>query len=363
MATAVPDTAFDELFVTDTPFIDVRAEVEFERGRFPTAVNLPILTTDERVAVGTTYKREGQIAAIELGHKLVSGDVKARRIEAWCDFAAEHPGTHVYCWRGGMRSNLAQAWMREAGIDVPVVRGGFKALRRRLIGVLEETAAHARLCRIGGRTGCDKTGLINALEGGIDLEGHAHHRGSSFGRHATPPPAQIDFENSLAIDLLKRRRLYTGALFVEDESRRIGPVGIPLELFEAMQRAPMVVVERPLAERIAVIRRDYVEDLLAEYNALGGDDPFGAFSEHLLASLGRITKRLGRERHRRAAALMREAFARHREGDAGAHDAWIELLLTGYYDPLYSYQLGRSEHTVVFRGRPEEVLAWAQRQA
>ncbi|MBE1008636.1 tRNA 2-selenouridine(34) synthase MnmH, partial [Escherichia coli] len=45
---------------------------------------------------------------------------------------------------------------------------------------------------VGGLTGCGKTEVIAALDNSLDLEGHANHRGSSFGRRATPQPAQID---------------------------------------------------------------------------------------------------------------------------------------------------------------------------
>ena len=65
-----------ELLLAGTPFIDVRAEIEFVRGTMPGAVNLPILDTAERERVGTCYKEKGQDAAIALGHRLVNGAVK-----------------------------------------------------------------------------------------------------------------------------------------------------------------------------------------------------------------------------------------------------------------------------------------------
>ncbi|GAH15245.1 unnamed protein product, partial [marine sediment metagenome] len=49
----------------------------------------------------------------------------------------------------------------------------------------------------GGQTGAAKTPLLQELATGIDLEHHANHRGSSFGRHATEPPGQIFRSNSL----------------------------------------------------------------------------------------------------------------------------------------------------------------------
>jgi len=38
---------------------------------------------------------------------------------------------------------------------------------------------------------------------GLDLEAHANHRGSSFGKRLGGQPSNIDFENRLAIDILK----------------------------------------------------------------------------------------------------------------------------------------------------------------
>ena len=57
-----------------TPLIDLRAPVEFNKGAFPTSINMSILDDDERAQVGLTYKYNGQNAAIELGYNLVKKD-------------------------------------------------------------------------------------------------------------------------------------------------------------------------------------------------------------------------------------------------------------------------------------------------
>ena len=106
------------LFLQDTPFLDVRAEDEFEKGSFPFSANHPILNNKERHLVGTCYKKEGQQAAIKLGHKLVSGTTKTDRISKWCEVATKNPNTHLHCWRGGMRSKLAQQWMNDSGLKL-----------------------------------------------------------------------------------------------------------------------------------------------------------------------------------------------------------------------------------------------------
>ena len=75
----------------DTPMIDVRAPVEFAQTALPAAQNLPILSDDEREQVGICYKNEGQAAATALGHQLVSGETKTRRIQGWVSFFEKSP--------------------------------------------------------------------------------------------------------------------------------------------------------------------------------------------------------------------------------------------------------------------------------
>ncbi|MFP3458713.1 hypothetical protein R0J89_20910, partial [Psychrobacter sp. SIMBA_152] len=80
-----------ELFINDTPLMDLRAPAEFKKGSFSTAVNQPLMTDNERAKVGTCYKQHGQDAAIALGHELVSGETKQQRVSAWKSFFNTHP--------------------------------------------------------------------------------------------------------------------------------------------------------------------------------------------------------------------------------------------------------------------------------
>lgn len=351
---------FHELLVRGTPFIDVRSETEFAQGSIPGAVNLPILDTREREQVGICYKREGQQAAIALGHELVCGTLKARRIARWCAFVRDNPETHLFCWRGGLRSRLAAEWLCDAGSPVPVIEGGYKALRNCLLRQLESSALQEPLFVIGGRTGSAKTVLIRELARGIDLEALARHRGSSFGRRAQAPPSQIDFENMLALELLRlRRRAPARPLFLEDESRQIGAITIPLDLYRSMKQAPLAVVEMPLDFRIERVLAEYVGEDLADYERLDPAAGFDRYRLGLLDSLDRIRKRLGGERHAEARRLMLAALElQSRTGRVEAHRDWIRLLLVEYYDPMYEYQLGKCRDRVVFRGDHDEVRQW-----
>lgn len=354
---------FHSLFLDDTPFLDVRAEIEFAKGSFPTSFNAPILNTDERHEVGSCYKQQGQQQAIALGHQLVGGDVKQQRVERWCQFVRDQPAAHLYCWRGGMRSNISQQWMREAGIDVPLVNGGYKALRGTLLAAVE-WASKRSMVVVAGQTGCAKTSLINDLASGIDLEHHANHRGSSFGRRVAGPPSQANFENRLAIDLLKKSHQHPALpLFIEDESRRVGAVSVPLDLWQAMTTATLVVVETPFEQRVQCIIKDYIVDMLAEHTQADPVNGAVNYRQHLLESLGRIKKRLGGARFRTLHSIMSAAIDRQLgSGDISGHQAWVEPLLSEYYDPLYDYQLANKTQRLALRGSYQDVLDWCRQQ-
>ena len=55
---------------------------------------------------------------------------------------------------------------------------------------------------MAGRTGTGKTAILKDLNSAIDLEGHAHHRGSAFGGLSKEQPTVINFENNLASNIL-----------------------------------------------------------------------------------------------------------------------------------------------------------------
>ncbi len=348
---------FASLFLRNTPLLDVRAEVEYARGAFPSAINVPILTTEERHEVGIAYKQRGQQAAIDLGHDRVHGAVREQRIEAWRQLAQRHPDLRLYCWRGGLRSALAQQWLAERGVPVPRVRGGYKALRAFLLDRLTALGPQLRLLRVCGRTGSGKTELLADSPRSVDLEELAMHRGSSFGRRALPPPNQVDFEHRLAIALLQRSTAYPdGPLVIEDEGSRIGAVSLPEPVLIALRQAPRLIVECTLEERVERVLGDYVVGLRAEIRAAHPDGGDERFRDHLLDSLYRIRRRLGDERYRELRVLMESALDRQLGGGGvDAHRAWIERLLREYYDRMYDYQLQQDRAPVLMRASYAEV--------
>jgi len=260
-----------------------------------------------------------------------------------------------------MRSHIVQKWLREAGTDYPLVKGGYKALRRFLIEPMDDIIARRNFIIVSGRTGVGKTTFLHRLPRAVDLEGFANHRGSSFGRRITPQPSQIDFENALAVRLLKLTHNSDKPLFIEDESRVIGRCALPSLLLAKMKEWPTVVLEDTIENRVSAVLKDYVTDMLAEHQAVYGDQGFARFADFLRDSLTRIRQRLGTERHRDLLAVMEKALS-VQQATAGEslHRQWISDLLTGYYDPMYDHQLSLKENGIIFRGDSAEVLAWCQ---
>ncbi|MHC8305054.1 tRNA 2-selenouridine(34) synthase MnmH [Pseudomonas sp. PB3P13] len=353
-------TDYRDIFLHDRPMMDTRAPVEFAKGAFPGVANLPLMNDSERQRIGTCYKEQGQQAAITLGHQLVSGPVKAQRIQAWAQFAQAHPDGLLYCFRGGLRSQIVQQWLKdEAGIDFARVGGGYKAMRTFLLETLDQAVTQCDFILLGGMTGTGKTEVLTQLNNGLDLEGHANHRGSSFGKRATGQPSNIDFENRLAVDLLKKRDRGIEQFVLEDESRMVGSCALPLPLFQGMQRFPMVWLEDSLQGRVERILRDYVVDLCAEFIGVHGEEGFALFSERLLASLNNVQKRLGGERYRRLLILLEVALAEQaRSGAVDLHRGWIEGLLREYYDPMYAFQREKKGARIEFVGEQAAVLEY-----
>lgn len=334
--------------------------MEFVRGAFPCAANLPLLVDTERQRVGTCYKQEGQDAAIALGHRLVNGRVKQARIDAWQAWLEAHPGAWLYCFRGGLRSAITQQWLAEAGTTCPRVPGGYKALRHFLVETIEQTSNTRQFLVIAGPTGCAKTHLLHRLSNGVDLEGLARHRGSAFGSMLCGQPSQIDFENTLAIDFLRQQQRPFERIILEDESQAIGSLSVPFALYSVMKQAPIALIQESLEKRADTILNDYIRSNLADYQLADPEQSFALFSEYLLSSLDRIQRRLGGDRHVLLKKMMRSALAAQAAtGDTEGHREWISHLLQEYYDPMYRYQLSKRLERVIFQGTGEEFLAWA----
>jgi tRNA 2-selenouridine synthase len=354
---------FRSIIRNKTPLMDVRAPIEFEKGAFSQSINFPLMNNDERAEVGLCYKNKGQAAAITLGNKLVSGESKANRLAQWQDFARNNPEGYLFCFRGGLRSQTVQRWLKESGINYPLLTGGYKALRQFLLNEIEQLALHP-LIILAGNTGSGKTPFLTHCANSLDLEGAAGHRGSSFGGFVTPQSSQINFENKLAEQYIRGNFSLDQRLILEDEGRAIGGVHLPESLRQAMVLAPVVVIEESLDYRLEQIYQEYIIKMTAQYQAAYGvEQGFIAFGEYLEHGLFKVRKRLGTERYGQlkeiqSAALIHQRNSQQQNGQQQYHLDWLKPLLSEYYDPMYQYQLGLKAERVIFRGNNAECLAF-----
>lgn len=358
---------FKKIVCEENPLIDVRAPIEFTKGAFLNTVNLPIMDDTDRHIIGTCYKEEGNAAATALGYERVSGDIRASRTQAWVDYFHQHPETIIYCFRGGSRSRISQEWIQEAlGREIVRIEGGYKAFRNYLLDALNPENITIKPLILGGCTGSGKTLILKQLAHTIDLEGIANHRGSSFGAHFTPQPAQITFENTLAYKLIQHEAKGFKTMLLEDEGKHVGTNFIPKPLFEYFNTGSLVLVNVPLEERIQITLKEYVIDAQAEYIAALGDVSKGldAWYTYITESIHRVKKRLGGDRH--ALMLQQVATAYNLQlttGDYTPHMDWIHDFLKYYYDPMYQYQLSVCTKPIVFEGNTADVLDYLRHLA
>ena len=353
---------FRSIVLESRPLIDVLAPVEFTKGAFPNATNLPLMDDEERRLVGIRYKEAGNSEALKLGHELIHGEAKAQRVNAWKAFIEQHPDACLYCFRGGQRSKISQEWLAEAGITIPRLKGGYKAFRRFLMEESIRISDEAETIIIGGTTGTGKTLLIQKLDNAIDLEALANHRGSSFGRYTTPQPTQIDFEDRLAYALIRHESASHGKLIIEHESHNIGRVFIPKPVFDNLQQASLIILETPVERRVQITFDEYVTASLAEYNAHYGEEGDEKWFEDMNTNLQRIQKRLGSERYLLLRSILKNAYKIQQvNGTTEAHKEWVQILLEEYYDPMYHYQIEKSPIPIIFRGSEQEILTFLNR--
>ena len=296
------------------PLVDARSEGEFAQSHIPGAINIPILNNAERIQVGTLYKQAGPEKATLKGFELVGPRFHLIQREALRNFPNKK--VMLYCWRGGMRSQILSWILTQVGFEVYRLAGGYKTYRT---FTFNEVRKPYPLLVLGGKTGAAKTVLLQKLkergEQVVDLEGLANHKGSSFGAIGLPgQPTVEQFENLLAEQLRKIQP--DRAIWVENESRRIGRIILPDPFFLQMTQSPRIEIEKTDTERIAHIAREYA----------------GLDQVELSDAVLRLQKRLGGDRTKQAVEAIQ----------ANQPEIWIPILLQ-YYDKTYSYDLARHE--------------------
>jgi tRNA 2-selenouridine synthase len=304
----------------ELPVIDVRSPGEYNHAHIPGAVSIPIFDNEERAQVGTKYKNAGKDAAVLMGLDMVgaklSGFVKQSK-----KLNPQQKDVLVHCWRGGMRSG-SFAWLLDtAGLTVSTLIGGYKAYRNAVLSAFSEPH---QIIILGGKTGSGKTDILKELakqgEQTIDLEGLAHHKGSTYGAIGQlPQPSTEQFENLLFGEW--RQLDSTRRIWLEDESRNVGSCFIPMPLWQQMRAAPVAFVDVPKETR--------VKRLVSEYT--------GIDHNLLIEATERISKRLGGKVTKDAL----EALSRH-------DYATVADLTLDYYDKAYLHGLSQRPPTNIY---------------
>lgn len=299
----------------EVPLFDVRTPAEFEQGHIPHAQNLALFSNEERVVVGTIYKKESPKAAMLRGLEFVGP--KMRPLIEQVEASTTHKMVAVHCWRGGKRSGSVGWLLGMGGFEVQTIVGGYKAYRNHILQQFH--TLDLNLIILGGKTGAGKTKILKALaekgEQVIDLEGLAHHKGSAFGFIGeAPPPSVEQFENNLfealsQFDFSKR-------IWVENESRRIGKVLIPQGFWEQMQQSTLINIELPFEVRLGVSLENYTTQETQE----------------LQKAFHNIRKRLG-------GLNLKNALTYLEEGNLRA----AASIALKYYDTQYQYMLDKNE--------------------
>ena len=256
--------AFDEL-------IDVRSPAEFMADHIIGAINLPVLSNEQRAEVGTEYKQISAFAAKRRGAAYVARNI-ARHLE---QSLAEKPKSWrplIYCWRGGTRSGAMVDIFRKIGWQAAQLAGGYKAYRQHVNQDLSQLPQSFSFKVIAGPTGSGKSPLLLALAKHgfqvLDLEALACHRGSVLGDlPATPQPTQKFFESLI----WHRLSCFDPSLpvFIEAESQKIGRLRVPVQLLEQLRAGQCISLSVPLATRVAYLKETY-RHFLADPSLLSG---------------------------------------------------------------------------------------------
>lgn len=330
------------------PVFDVRSPSEFAKAHIPGAFSLPLFTDEQRKVIGTAYKQQSREAAVNIGLNYFSDRMKIIPVEVanlLNDFLKNDKapvsgatlkanGILVHCWRGGMRSG-AVAWLLSLyGYPVFVLKGGYKSFRN---FALQQFEHKYTVNVLGGYTGSGKTEILTELKRRgkqvIDLEHLANHKGSSFGGlgHGAQPSQEM-FENMLSYELWALRtatemdnanrdaysKIQQPEIWVEDESRNIGTVNIPVSFWLQIRCGKLYFLEIPFDARL-----DFITSV------------YGCFKKNdLVSAVVRIQKKLGGLQTKNAVSFLLENNAKA-----------CFMILLKHYDKLYKKSFDKRENT------------------
>jgi tRNA 2-selenouridine synthase len=302
---------FDESLLDSHTLVDVRTPLEYAEDHIPGAVNVPLLTNEERVEIGILYKQTGPLAARKRGLELTSPRFPAMVREI--DLHAGGRPILVYCWRGGLRSKTVAVILDLTGYKALQLEGGYKTYRNHVVTYFEKFTPPGPLVVIHGLTGVGKTTFIHGLSrekySVIDLEGLARHRGSAFGALGLDrPPGQKQFESMLWDEFRKGKS--GRPVILEGESRRIGMLSLPGNMYDVMAESIKVWCDASIETRVARLIKEYGKQ---EYR------------EGMAEALLRIRKKLGLSKYNEISGYL----------ENWEMELFMAALLATYYDRVY----------------------------
>jgi tRNA 2-selenouridine synthase len=320
----VPETVFFHESLLQTHLaVDVRTPLEYDEDHIPGAINIPILSNGERVEIGTMHRHTGPHAARIRGLEMIAPRIP-EMVSAIGEAAAGRP-VLVYCWRGGLRSRTITSILELAGYDALQLKGGYKAFRRHVMEYFATFSPPGPMVVIHGMTGIGKTAFLLGMKSPmftvIDLEGLACHRGSAFGELGLIQELpQTRFETLLWEEF--RKAPAGKPVVVEGESKRIGKLSLPGDMYEVMLHSPKVWCTASLETRV---RR-----LIAEYGQ-------PEFRHGMAEALERIRKRLGPDRYAEISGYLQRWEL----------EPFTEALIRHYYDKVYYKNRSWQEDAVI----------------
>ena len=318
----------DALKLENTIFIDVRTEKEYQDDHILNAYNIPLFSNDEHHEIGTIYKTQGKHEAIDKGFDFVSPKLKDmyRKVK---ELLAEHDHVVIYCARGGMRSGSFANLLASIGIDLYKLEGGYKSYRNFVLDYLSNIMDKKQFIVLHGLTGVGKTELLVGLDKNnidiIDLEQMAKNTGSVFGfiTFDDKPPTQKTFETRIFEALFFSKTDY---IFIESESKRVGHVLIPNEIYEGIIRDGYhLLIECSIEDRVKRLCKDYIYD-----RNEGNIDV-------LRECIGKFRKRLGHKKIEEYLQML----------DEEKYEELVEKYLVEYYDPLYMHSVEQYKYNKV----------------
>ena len=188
--------------------VDVRSPSEFQDDHIPGAINLPVLSDEERSLVGTLYKQDS-FEGKKLGAELICKNI-SKMFESVLKYKNKDWQPLIYCQRGGERSKSLATILLRTGFKTNILSGGYKAYRRYVINELEKLGDKIEFQVICGLTGSGKTKLLSELN-----------------------------------------------VFVESESRKIGNRQIPTAIIKKMRNSKCLWIQMTMEERINFLLKEY----------------------------------------------------------------------------------------------------------